>query len=173
MQGHVGLKHRAVAPADRHRALTPIRRIRKVVGVDGRGGTALAARLVDWGDRLLTVGAESGAVRYRLDGSRLDLVGLPRGVGTVAADLPLAGRHNGANAACVAAAAALAGVTSAGISAGLGSFGGVAGASRSKASRAASSSSMTTAITRRRSGRPWPRCVIATQDGPSGSRMSR
>jgi UDP-N-acetylmuramate--alanine ligase len=97
-----------------------------VVGVDGRGGQALAARLDDWGDRLVTVGAAAGTVRYELDGSRLLVDGLPNAAGErITADLRLPGRHNGANAAAVAAAAALLDVPPSAIGAAAGSYAGV------------------------------------------------
>lgn len=59
----------------------------------------------------------------RLDGQRLDLSGLQDRPGPVA--LPLAGRHNAANAVLVAGAAAVLGVPGPAIAQGLASFGGV------------------------------------------------
>jgi UDP-N-acetylmuramate--alanine ligase len=97
-----------------------------VIGVAGRGGRALAARLADWGQRLVRVGPDDADVRYRASGARLELTGLPGGAGEVIAELRLVGRHNAANAACVAAAAASLRVTTADLGTGLSSFGGVA-----------------------------------------------
>lgn len=100
---------------------------RAVVGVDGPGGAALALRLADWGDRLVTVGAAAGAVRYALDGSRIVIDALP-GSDPVrhVADVQLPGRHNAANAAVVATTAAILGVPSSAIARGLESYAGVA-----------------------------------------------
>jgi UDP-N-acetylmuramate--alanine ligase len=104
---------------------------RAVLGVDGSGGRALAERLADWGDRVVTVGSGDDArVRYERDGPRLRLDGLAsaRGGGPDArlwTELLLGGRHNAGNAACVAAAAALLGVPGASIGLGLRSFAGV------------------------------------------------
>ncbi len=101
---------------------------RIIVNVDDAGGAELAERLADRGDRLLRVAAQAvrADVRYSLSGERLTIAGLP-GLqsATVEAPLRLAGAHNAANAACVAAAAALLGVDAEAISAGLASFGGV------------------------------------------------
>jgi UDP-N-acetylmuramate--alanine ligase len=119
---------------------------RVVIGTDDAGGAELARRLADWGTRVVTVrsadrpdspqatdatmagwpGPAADGPLYRLDGSRLTLVGLlGPGDGGIQVDLRLAGRHNAANAACVAAAAAILGVGLAEIASGLGSFGGV------------------------------------------------
>jgi UDP-N-acetylmuramate--alanine ligase len=97
-----------------------------IVGVEGRGGRGLAARLDDWGDRLVRVGPDDADVTYQVRGAGLALAELPGGVGGVVAELRLTGRHNAADAACVAAAAAWLGVAAADIAAGLSSFGGVA-----------------------------------------------
>jgi UDP-N-acetylmuramate--alanine ligase len=111
---------------------------RVVVGSDDEGAAELALRLTDWGDRVVPVTAEASderpgltastqpRPRYRLSGARLTLTGLPGLAGeAVEADLRLPGRHNAANAACVATAAALLGVDAADIAGGLGSFVGV------------------------------------------------
>jgi UDP-N-acetylmuramate--alanine ligase len=67
-----------------------------------------------------------GDVRYSLAGDLLTLEGLPGAQGVVETPLRLAGRHSAANAACVAAAAAVLGLSREEIAAGLASFGGVA-----------------------------------------------
>ncbi len=107
---------------------------RVVIGTDDAGGAELARRLGDWGARVVPVrsAAQPDAVQsadgptYRLDGSRLHLAGL-RGPGDAAleVELHLAGQHNAANAACVAAVAALLGVGLADIAGGLATFRGV------------------------------------------------
>jgi UDP-N-acetylmuramate--alanine ligase len=66
-----------------------------------------------------------GDVGYSLAGDLLTLAGLPGTLGVVETPLRLAGRHNAANAACVAAAAAVLGLNGEEIAAGLASFGGV------------------------------------------------
>ena len=101
---------------------------RAIINTGDAGGSALADRLVDWGDRLLTVAPadEAGSgVGYHLSGSLLRLSGLPGPDAQVAAPLRLAGAHNAANAACVAAAAAALGLRGPQIAAGLASFEGV------------------------------------------------
>jgi UDP-N-acetylmuramate--alanine ligase len=67
----------------------------------------------------------AGTTTYRRSGSLLWLSGLPGSVGQVAAPLRLAGEHNAANAACVAAAAALLGLDGHEIAHGLSTFDGV------------------------------------------------
>jgi UDP-N-acetylmuramate--alanine ligase len=100
---------------------------RAVVGVDGEGGLALATRMSDWGDRVVTVGGSSGTVRYRLQGSRIIIEGLPdASSGTMVADLGLPGRHNGANAAAVMVAAAILSVPLSDVASAAGSYVGVA-----------------------------------------------
>jgi len=99
---------------------------RAIIGIDGSGGRALAASLADWADRLVTVGSVDATVRYSIDGALLRVEGLPGVAGTVVADLRLPGRHNAANAAAVASAAARLDVPGPDIAAGLASFGGVA-----------------------------------------------
>ncbi len=106
---------------------------RVVVNVGDAGGAELAGRLADWGDRLVRVapaeadvpGIEPPKVRYRLSGTLLWLDGLPGPDTQVAAPLRLAGAHNAANAACVAAAGALLGLGGHDIADGLASFEGV------------------------------------------------
>lgn len=101
---------------------------RVIINSGDVGGSALAERLVDWGDRLITVApadeAASG-VGYRLSGSLLRLSGLPGPDTQVVSPLRLAGAHNAANAACVAAAAAALGLRGPEIVDGLASFEGV------------------------------------------------
>ena len=100
---------------------------RAVVNVGDDGGAELAERLADWGDRIVPVAplAEGRGVGYRLDGRVLRLSELPATVAAIEAPLRLAGVHNAANAACVAAAAALLGLSGTEIAAGLSSFVGV------------------------------------------------
>jgi UDP-N-acetylmuramate--alanine ligase len=107
----------------------------------------LLERLADWPGRIVRVALapEAGDVKAaggggagaaadadavpdamivgRLDGARLTLVGLQ--AAPIGVDLPLAGRHNAANAVCVAGAAWVLGVDPEAIGAGLASFGGV------------------------------------------------
>lgn len=102
---------------------------RLVVNSGDAGGAELAARLADWGARVVRVATgtgEGGTVGYRTHGGRLVISGLP-GLGDAAleTELRLSGQHNAANAACVAAAAALLGVDADDIASGLGSFDGV------------------------------------------------
>lgn len=117
-----------------------------IVHVSDAGGAELAARLGDWGARLVRVQATDaagtavttpdaassapsrapGSVTYALEGHRLAISGLPLAPYTVlTTELRLAGRHNAANAACVAAAAAHLGLDGAAIARGLSTFGGV------------------------------------------------
>ena len=101
---------------------------RVIVNSGDAGGAELAARLADWGDRVITVAPAdevAAGVGYRLSGSLLWLSGLPGPDTQVAAPLRLAGAHNAANAACVAAAAAALGVSGPQIAEGLASFAGV------------------------------------------------
>ena len=101
---------------------------RAIINSGDAGGTELAERLADWGDRVITVapaGEAPSDVGYRLNGSLLWLSGLPGPDAQVAAQLRLAGAHNAANAACVAAAAAALGVRGPEIADGLASFEGV------------------------------------------------
>jgi UDP-N-acetylmuramate--alanine ligase len=103
---------------------------RLVVNTSDAGGAELAARLADWGERLVPLAEglpRQGTVGYRLEARRLSVRGLP-GDGeeaVVEAELRLPGRHNAANAAAVAAAAALLGVSPGDIATGLASFEGV------------------------------------------------
>jgi UDP-N-acetylmuramate--alanine ligase len=113
---------------------------RIVIYVSDRGGADLAARVRDLGDALVPVLDVDGGgpaadslyrpVRLRLDRESVHIDGLPvpegDDPGAVRAVLQLPGRHNAANAACVAATAALLGVSSGEIARGLASFGGVA-----------------------------------------------
>jgi UDP-N-acetylmuramate--alanine ligase len=106
-------------------------------GADGRhvvintgdgGGAELAGRLADWGERVISVAPADDAtsvVGFRLSGSLLWLSGLPGSDPQVAAPLRLAGAHNAANGACVAAAAAVLGLRGPEIAEGLASFSGV------------------------------------------------
>jgi UDP-N-acetylmuramate--alanine ligase len=99
---------------------------RAVIHTGDSGGAELAVRLSDWGDRVVTVSpTHGGGVRYGLDGELLRLEGLPGVPHPLQTSLRLAGRHNAANAACVATAAALVGLGGDAIAAGLASFGGV------------------------------------------------
>jgi UDP-N-acetylmuramate--alanine ligase len=97
-----------------------------VVNVGDQGGSELVARLGDLGDRVTTIAhADAGPASItwrRVDGA-LALDGLP--AGPVTARLRLAGTHNAANAACVAAAAARLGLDAGAITRGLESFTGV------------------------------------------------
>jgi UDP-N-acetylmuramate--alanine ligase len=105
---------------------------RVVIGVTDPGAGRLADRLADWGDRVLVVtpaeapglGAPRVTWRLEADELRLDGLGGP-GPASLHTTLRLPGRHNAANAACVAAAAALLDVSEPHIAAGLASFGGV------------------------------------------------
>jgi UDP-N-acetylmuramate--alanine ligase len=98
-----------------------------VVNVGDAGGAVLVTRLADLGDRVTTVGpvdAEPAAgIRWHVIDRVLHLDGLRSG--SVTAHLRLPGRHNAANAACVAAAADLLGLDGDGIAHGLGTFTGV------------------------------------------------
>jgi UDP-N-acetylmuramate--alanine ligase len=113
-----------------------------VIDTDDAGGAELAGRLAGWGDRVVPVTAQTGhggrvedvretgvgrrAVGHHLEGRRLRITGLPGlGGATVEAELRLPGAHNAANAACVAATAALLGVSATDIASGLASFSGV------------------------------------------------
>ncbi len=101
---------------------------RVVVHTGDLGGRELADRLSDWTDRVVTVGPdedEAADVRYRLDGSRLWLSGLPAADRQVTAPMGLAGAHNAANAACVAGVAALFGLGADEIADGLAGYTGV------------------------------------------------
>ena len=109
-------------------------RRRVVIGMDDAGGAELVRRLGDWGARVVPVRSAATPDRlpsadgptYRLDGSRLHLAAL-RGPGDagLAVDLRLAGQHNAANAACVAAVAVILGVDLADVASGLATFDGV------------------------------------------------
>jgi len=102
-----------------------------IINIGDDGGAELAQRLRDWGARVITVAPEDAAagaaVTYRLTGTELGLDGLPEIKATtpVRAQLRLAGRHNAANAACVATAAAALGLSAPEIIDGLESFAGV------------------------------------------------
>jgi UDP-N-acetylmuramate--alanine ligase len=103
---------------------------RAVINTGDTGGAELARRLADWGPRVMRVmpadaAAASTDVGYRLSGSLLWLSGLPGSAGQVAAPLRLAGAHNAANAACVAATGALLGLGGHQIADGLSTFDGV------------------------------------------------
>ena len=101
---------------------------RVVIDTGDTGGAELAARLTDWGERVTTVAPAGGGTAdatYRLNGSLLWLDGLPGADARVAPLLRLAGEHNAANAACVAAAAALLGLSGHQIADGLSTFDGV------------------------------------------------
>ncbi len=98
---------------------------RLVINSGDPGGAVLAARLVDWGARVVTVATTDADVRYSTDGERLRLEGLPGTRDLLEVTLRLAGAHNAANAACVATTAALLGVSGPEIAGGLGSFDGV------------------------------------------------
>lgn len=112
---------------------------RFVINLSDRGGADVAARLGDIGDAIVPVVDTDGrqpasdslyrAVRFGLEGNQLRLEGLPMAdatdPGVVDTVLRLPGRHNAANAACVAATAALLGLSSEEIARGLASFGGV------------------------------------------------
>ena len=96
-----------------------------------RGVDRLLERLADWPGRMLTVGLATPA-RADITGALtadgvLTITGLPGGgkAASVRASLPLPGRHNAANALCVAAAAAVLGVEATAIAEGLASFEGV------------------------------------------------
>jgi len=105
------------AAADREPAL--------VINSGDRGGAELAERMADWATQILTVAPEAADVTYTVDDMRLVLSGLPGVPEPVSAPLRLAGAHNAANAACVAAAAAMLGLEGPEIAAGLASFDGV------------------------------------------------
>jgi UDP-N-acetylmuramate--alanine ligase len=100
---------------------------RVIIHTGDLGGADLASRLADWDDRVVSVSPAPGGgrVRYRLDDELLGLEGLPGVPGVLETPLRLAGRHNAANAACVAAAAAALGLDGEEIATGLASFGGV------------------------------------------------
>ncbi|MEA2026282.1 MAG: Mur ligase family protein, partial [Chloroflexota bacterium] len=98
---------------------------RLVVNSGDPGGAELATRMADWGARVVTVATADADVRYRTDGERLRLEGLPGTRDRLEVALRLAGAHNAANAACVATTAALLGVSGPEIASGLGSFDGV------------------------------------------------
>jgi UDP-N-acetylmuramate--alanine ligase len=101
---------------------------RVIINSGDSGGADLARRLDDWGERVVRVapaGEGSADVSYRLSGSLLWLSGLPGPDQQVAAPLRLAGAHNAANGACVAAAAAALGLHGPEIADGLASFEGV------------------------------------------------
>ncbi len=109
---------RAPGSADRH----------VIIHTGDPGAAELAARLADWGSRVVSVApgqAAGPSVGYESDGDQLRLVGLPGVPGMVETALKLAGLHNAANAACVATAAAILGLDGVEITAGLGSFDGV------------------------------------------------
>jgi UDP-N-acetylmuramate--alanine ligase len=124
--------------ADRRAVVDAFERWLRAPGADGRtvvvnssdlGGAELADRLADWGDRVVRVvagGEGGGIVGYRIDDGRLFISGLPGLEGLdLEVELRLSGRHNAANAACVAAAAALLGVAADDIASGLATFEGV------------------------------------------------
>ena len=101
---------------------------RAIIHVGDAGAAELARRLADWGNRVVTVGHSDSAavtpdepadVTYQLVGGRLRLSGLPGVRGVLETPLRLAGAHNAANAACVAAAAAAVGLSATEIAAGL------------------------------------------------------
>jgi UDP-N-acetylmuramate--alanine ligase len=100
-----------------------------VIGVDDAGGAALAERLADRPARMVRVASVTGRttaeVRYRVDGASLTVDGLPGLGSALSTRLRLAGVHNAANAACVAAAAALLGLDRAALEVGLTGFAGV------------------------------------------------
>lgn len=122
---------------------------RVVVNTGDLGGRELAERLRDWGPRVTRVepaatgpaGAlarapagraparDATVVRWRVIRGHLVVTGLPAGRSdaraAVGATLRLSGAHNAANAACVAAAAALLDVEAPRIAASLGTFAGV------------------------------------------------
>jgi UDP-N-acetylmuramate--alanine ligase len=102
---------------------------RIVINIDDAGGAELAARLGDRAERIVRVASGPTAptdVRHEAAEGRLIILGLPgQPSARVEAGLQLAGAHNAANAACVAAAAALLGVEATDIGSGLASFGGV------------------------------------------------
>ncbi len=107
---------------------------RAIIHIGDPGAAELSRRLADWGGRVVTVAPADGAavvtdapadVSYELRGERLRLTGLPGVRGALETPLRLAGAHNAANAACVAAAAAELGLSAAEIAAGLASFEGV------------------------------------------------
>ncbi len=107
---------------------------RAVIHTGDPGAAELARRMADWGARVVTVAAADSAfiasdqaadVTYRLEGERLWLDGLSGVRGGLETRLRLAGAHNAANAACVAAAAAELGLGGVEIASGLASFDGV------------------------------------------------
>lgn len=121
---------------------------RHVINVSDPGGARLAECLADLDAAIVAVSdldatpadvatpRDGPRVGFRLDGDVLRVEGLETikvasgsAVGLADAlevSLPLAGRHNAANAACVAATAAVVGVPSSAIATGLASFPGVA-----------------------------------------------
>ena len=101
---------------------------RVVVNTGDAGGAELAGRLADWGSRVTTLAAgddHAADISFELHGDQLELRGLPGVSGVVTTTLLLAGAHNAANAACVAAAAAILGLDGDEIARGIGSFEGV------------------------------------------------
>ena len=102
---------------------------RAVINAGDAGGMELARRLADWGERVLLVApadvAGEGVTSWRLSGALLWLSGLPGAASQVAAPLRLAGAHNAANAACVATAGALLGLSGPELAEGLATFDGV------------------------------------------------
>jgi UDP-N-acetylmuramate--alanine ligase len=103
-----------------------------VIHVGDPGGDELAGRLADWGDRVVRVtpGSSTATARtigYELDGATLTLSGLPDAdtAGDLVVPIGLAGEHNAANAACVAAAAVWLGLDRDEIAEGLVTFQGV------------------------------------------------
>jgi UDP-N-acetylmuramate--alanine ligase len=101
-----------------------------VANVGDAGVTRLIARLDEWPGSLVRVSLDDGSpghtaveVSAHAAGTQLTLTGLPGGQITVKPGLP--GRHNAANALCVAAAAGVLGLDRSAIAAGLESFGGV------------------------------------------------
>jgi UDP-N-acetylmuramate--alanine ligase len=110
-----------------------------IVNTGDPGGLELARGLAGWPGQVVSVSpagdpdpglgsSPRAAVRWRLRGDRLELDGLPAGdAGTrsLATTVRLRGAHNGANAACVGAAAAALGLDTISIATGLASFEGV------------------------------------------------
>jgi UDP-N-acetylmuramate--alanine ligase len=99
-----------------------------IANVGDPGVARLVERLDDWPGTLVAVALEPApgtvpAVTATLVGNRLDIAGLTAGPVSVVPGVP--GRHNGANALCVAAAASVLGVDREAIAAGLETFGGV------------------------------------------------
>ena len=104
-----------------------------VANVADAGVGRLVTRLSDWPGRLVTVALDpehatgvppaAADVRGRLAGGALTLEGI--GPAPLTSVMPLPGRHNAANALCVAAAADQLGIPPGTIAAGLSSFAGV------------------------------------------------